>query len=97
MLFWRCNASHTLPTGIPGNYFVLDPAINGAVQFKAVPFVAEFEAANDAVIFAYKVVGDRAYSWGTCACNVCGASVKAESSQYSRLNWSVSLYFHDTA
>ena len=36
-------------------------------RYQSVPFVAEFEGADDAVILAYKVVDDRVYLYGTTA------------------------------
>ena len=55
----------TVPAGIPGHYFVLTSPHESEPRYQSVPFVATFDGANDAVIFAYKVVGERVYLYGT--------------------------------
>ena len=57
----------TLPAGIPGHYFVLQSNEDPPARYQSVPFVAEFEGADDAVILAYKVLDDRVYLYGTTA------------------------------
>jgi hypothetical protein len=50
----------TIPAGIHGHYFT----INASAEFRHVPFVAEFEGADDCVVLAYKVVDKRVYMVG---------------------------------
>ena len=60
----------TLPAGIPGHYFVLQSNEDPPARYQSVPFVAEFEGADDAVILAYKVLDDRVYLYGTTAAKI---------------------------
>ena len=60
----------TLPAGIPGHYFVLQSNEDPPARYQSVPFVAEFEGADDAIILAYKVVDDRVYLYGTTAAKI---------------------------
>jgi len=52
--------SKVLPTNILAHYFT----INHDALFQSIPFIAEFEATNDQVIVAYKVINRKTYLFG---------------------------------